>query len=42
MTIVEFLDARLAEDELIASAAIEGSPQWQVLYDHPDFDHTWL
>jgi len=36
MTIVEFLEARLAEDELIASAAIEGNPQWQVLYGYRD------
>ena len=36
MTIVEFLEARLAEDELIASAAIEDSSQWQVLYGYRD------
>lgn len=36
MTLVEFLEARLAEDELIASAAIEGDPQWQVLYGYRD------
>jgi hypothetical protein len=36
MTLVEFLEARLTEDELIASAAIEGSPQWQVLYGYRD------
>jgi hypothetical protein len=36
MTIVEFLEARLAEDELTASAAIEGSPEWQVLYGYRD------
>ena len=36
MTIVEFLEARLAEDELTASAAIEGSSEWQVLYGYRD------
>lgn len=28
MTLVEFLQARLAEDELTALAAVDGSPQW--------------
>ena len=28
MTLVEFLQARLAEDELTALAAIDGSPRW--------------
>ncbi|MDQ1536110.1 MAG: hypothetical protein QOE58_503 [Actinomycetota bacterium] len=36
MTLVEFLEARLAEDELTASAAIEGNPQWQALYSYRD------
>ena len=29
MTLLEFLDARLTEDELTALAAIEGSPVWR-------------
>lgn len=29
MTLLEFLQARLTEDELTALAAIEGSPQWR-------------
>jgi hypothetical protein len=36
MTIVEFLEARLTEDELTAQAAIEGSAQWQAHYDYRD------
>jgi len=36
MTIVEFLEARLAEDELTANAAIDGSSDWQVLYSYRD------
>lgn len=36
MTLVEFLQARLAEDELIALAAIDGSPQWRSSYDYRD------
>ena len=36
MTIVEFLEARLTEDELTAQAAIEGSPEWQAHYDYRD------
>lgn len=28
MTLVEFLQARLAEDELTTLAAVDGSPQW--------------
>jgi Family of unknown function (DUF6221) len=36
MTIVEFLEARLTEDELTAHAAIEGSPEWQAHYDYRD------
>jgi hypothetical protein len=36
MTIVEFLEARLTEDELTAQAAIEGSPVWRAHYDYRD------
>jgi len=36
MTLVEFLEARLAEDELIASAAIEGTADWHALYSYRD------
>ena len=36
MTLVEFLEARLAEDELIAGAAIEGAADWHVLYTYRD------
>jgi uncharacterized protein DUF6221 len=36
MTLVEFLEARLAEDELSASAAIDTSPDWHVLYSYRD------
>jgi Family of unknown function (DUF6221) len=36
MTIVEFLEARLTEDELTAQAAVEGSPDWQAHYDYRD------
>jgi hypothetical protein len=36
MTIVEFLEARIAEDELTAHAAIERSPQWHAFYDYRD------
>ena len=36
MTIVEFLEARIAEDELAAQAAIEGSAAWQAHYDYRD------
>lgn len=36
MTIVEFLQARLAEDELIALAAIDGVAQWRAHYDFRD------
>ena len=36
MTVVEFLEARLAEDELTADAAIEGDPEWQVFYGYRD------
>lgn len=36
MTIVEFLEARLAEDELTANAAIDGAGDWHVLYAYRD------
>jgi hypothetical protein len=36
MTLVEFLEARLAEDELIASAAIEGAADWRAFYTYRD------
>jgi hypothetical protein len=36
MTLVDFLAARIAEDELIATAAIEGSPDWQAFYAYRD------
>lgn len=36
MTLVEFLQARLAEDELIALTATDGSPQWRTNYDYRD------
>jgi hypothetical protein len=36
MTIVEFLEARLAEDELTANAAIDGSADWYALYAYRD------
>ncbi|MDQ1621115.1 MAG: hypothetical protein QOE19_3684 [Actinomycetota bacterium] len=36
MTILEFLDARLAEDALTATAAIEQSPEWHAYYDYRD------
>lgn len=36
MTMVEFLQARLAEDDLIALTATDGSPQWMTLYDYRD------
>jgi Family of unknown function (DUF6221) len=36
MTIVDFLEARLAEDELIARTAIEGSAEWRTYYDYRD------
>lgn len=32
MTIVEFLEARLAKDELTANAAIDGAADWHALY----------
>jgi len=36
MTLVEFLEARVAEDELTADAAIEGAADWHVLYAYRD------
>jgi hypothetical protein len=36
VTLVEFLQARLTEDELMAVAAIDGSPSWQTHYDFRD------
>ena len=36
MTVVEFLEARLAEDELTANVAIDSSPEWHVLYTYRD------
>jgi hypothetical protein len=36
MTIVEFLEARLTEDELTARAAADASPEWQAYYDYRD------
>jgi hypothetical protein len=36
MTLVEFLEARLAEDELMATAAIEGAADWHVFYAYRD------
>ena len=36
MTIVEFLEARLAEDELTAHAATDASPDWRPYYDYRD------
>jgi hypothetical protein len=36
MTLVEFLQARLAEDELTALAAVDDSPHWRASYDYRD------
>jgi hypothetical protein len=36
VTLVEFLQARLAEDELTALAAVDGSPRWRASYDYRD------
>lgn len=36
MTLLEFLEARLTEDELVASAATEGTANWHVLYSYRD------
>ena len=36
MTLVEFLEARLLEDELMASAAIESTADWHVFYAYRD------
>jgi Family of unknown function (DUF6221) len=36
MNLVEFLEARLAEDELTANAAIDGAADWHVFYAYRD------
>jgi len=36
MTLVEFLEARLTEDELMATAAVEGAADWYVFYAYRD------
>jgi hypothetical protein len=36
VTLVEFLQARLAEDELTALAAVDGTPRWRPSYDYRD------
>jgi hypothetical protein len=36
MTVVEFLEARLAEDELTAHAATDAAPDWRTYYDYRD------
>jgi len=36
MTLVDFLDARIAEDELTANTAIEGPPDWHAIYSYRD------
>ena len=36
MTLTEFLEARLVEDELNATAAIDGPAQWHALYSYRD------
>lgn len=36
MTIVEFLEARLDEDELTAHTAIDGTADWHALYSYRD------
>ena len=36
MTPVEFLQARLAEDELTALAAVDSSPRWRASYPYCD------
>jgi Family of unknown function (DUF6221) len=36
MTLAAFLEARLDEDELMATAAIDGSADWQVFYTYRD------
>jgi len=36
MTLTEFLEARLAEDELTAQAAIDGAAEWHALYAYRD------
>lgn len=36
MTLLEFLQARLTEDELTALAAVDGSPTWRSSLDYRD------
>lgn len=36
MTLVEFLEARLAEDELTAKAAVDGAADWHAPYTYRD------
>ena len=36
MTLVEFLEARLVEDELTANAANDGAADWHVFYAYRD------
>lgn len=36
MNVVEFLEARLTEDELMANAAIDGAADWHVFYAYRD------
>ena len=36
MTLVEFLQARLAEEELTALAAVDSSPRWRASYSYRD------
>lgn len=36
MTLVQFLEARLADDELMAAAATDGAADWHVLYTYRD------
>lgn len=36
MTIIEFLEARISEDELAAHAAIDTIPDWLAHYDYRD------
>jgi hypothetical protein len=36
LSVVEFLEARVAEDELTAQAAVDGSAVWRAFYDYRD------
>jgi hypothetical protein len=36
MTLVEFLEARVLEDEMVANAAIDGAADWHALYAYRD------